>query len=175
MTTHDDSDTQNLCIDDAEQLDRALQLAILQIDMSLRESGQSVEAMNDAITSLAADLHRIRNLIDTASSKGKIQEICDQAEQHIHGSITAFQFYDRMSQRFTHIMENLREICSVIDTPIREHASQWKNLQERMRTVYSLEQEQIMYRALIDGIPFDDPDIPDSNSSRQAAGEIELF
>lgn len=164
-----------LDIDDARQVDRTLQLAILQIDMSLRESGRSVEDMIGAITSLSANIALIRRSLDCRGDNDTLHAACKNMEHDIRTSITAFQFYDRMSQRFTHIMENLREVCSVITAPDQDHAALWTRLQGRLREVYTLEQEQVMYRALLDGLPPDDTDTPASATACRQSGEIELF
>ena len=162
--------------DDAEQIIRALQLAIAQIDMSLRESGGSVEQVTGAITSLSSALHRIRSDLHKQMPGAASVTDCDEASEHIRQATMAFQFYDRMSQRLAHVMENLAEIATVVSAPDAEHARLWENLQRRMRQVYTLEQERAIQMALHDGLPIEEANRKaDTGEVRAVTGDIELF
>lgn len=162
--------------DDNRQIERALQLAIVQIDMTLRESGQSVEQMIGAITSLSGVLHRIRSELHVHIPESASVSDCAEASEQIRQATMASQFYDRMSQRLSHVMENLAEIVNVVSAPDGEHAALWENLQKRMRQVYSLEQEQAIHTALQRGLPADKINSDkDAGRERATAGDIELF
>lgn len=162
--------------DDRRQIERALQLAIVQIDMTLRESAESVEHMIGAITSLSGTLHRIHSDLHAHMPESGSVSDCADAREHVRQAIMAFQFHDRMTQRLSHVMENLAEIATVVSAPDSEHAALWENLQKRMRQVYSLEQEQAIHKALHKGLPADKANTgTDAGRKHAVAGDIELF
>ena len=176
MTKQQDNNQETAQTNDAIQIAQSLKLAILQIDTSMREAGNSVELLIESITSIASDLQRIQSQLEKTDSGATLQSECSLMDSHVQQSIIAFQFYDRLSQRFSHISQNLAEVISVISAPECEHPALWRNLQKRMRAVYSLEQEQTMYRALLDGLPAEDSDHNTGTMpQRAAASDTELF
>jgi len=167
---------------DMRETARALELAMAQIEMSLREADHAVETLIDAITAMAACAHSIDQQLDEANRHGDetamrtaIQTQCRLSNKSMQKAVSAFQFYDLLSQRFRHIHDNLSAVAEVMRAPDQQHASMWCQLQEKLRSVYSLEQEQTMYQALLSGLPADKitgetaPNRPDS------CGDIELF
>ena len=120
---------------DTRQLAQSLTLAVAQIDMSLEEAGNSVELLVESITSMAGHLRQMQVSLEHVDSSASVQAECTLAGEQVQQAIVAFQFYDRMSQRFSHIKENLAEILTVMSAPECEHSALWCNLQKRMRTV----------------------------------------
>lgn len=169
-------------LNDAEEIASSLKLAIAQIDMSMRESDQSVQQLIESITAMTGCLNHISvsiNEHNNSNESSTLEDIHKQssiANQHMQNAVQAFQFYDRMSQRFAHIEENLHAIAELIMKPEQQHPELWRNLQKKLRSVYSTEQEQTMYQALMNGIS--EADVmqqPLLSSNQQATGEIELF
>ena len=167
---------------DAEEIARSLKLAIAQIEMSMRESDQSVQQLIDSITAMTGCLHQVNacvynyNDVNQPSIFEEIQTYTSRAHQYMRDAVLAFQFYDRLSQRFTHIEENLRAIADLVLKPDQQHPELWRNLEKKLRSVYSTEQEQTMYQALLHGIS--ETQImqnPALSNTDQKAGEIELF
>lgn len=161
---------------------QSLELAIAQIDMSLQESDHAVEELIAAITAMAGSMHRIegglaalRKSPDAATVEDTINLECRQAEDSMQQAITAFQFYDRLSQRFLHIKENLRAIADVMRAPDQQHPAMWRNLHDKVRSVYSLEQEQCMYQALLRGLSSDNVNKRSDATVQKSCGDIELF
>ena len=161
---------------DSQQVSLALQLVIMQIVMSLRESGNSVGRIADNITSLSSHLQQINRDIEEQAKGITALPACIQANGNIQQVIMDLQYYDRLSQRFSHIRKNLSEIISVLSAPGREHEAMWRNLQRRMRTVFSGEQEQAMYSALRAGQSLEGSGEAGGTSSRPGPNsDIELF
>lgn len=168
---------------DTRETIQSLELVISQISMSLQESGDSVGDLISAMAAMAGCVRRIETEIealqtstDSGSVADAIQQHCKQAEAAMQKAITAFQFYDRLSQRVQHIQENLRAVAEVIQAPDQQHAALWKSLHDKVRSLYSMEQEQSMYQALLKGLSAEEP-IGDSSQgkARRASSRIELF
>ena len=167
---------------DNREIIMSLQLAITQIGMSMQESDGSIDELIAAITTVAESAKRIDAELKTHGQSGNgnsvessIHPECEKAEQGMQQAIMAFQFYDRLSQRMLQIEENLNAIAEVIVAPEEDHLGLWRNLQSKMRSVYSPEQEQRMTLALLDSlsgkINVEQPTAP----AKPSYDDIELF
>jgi len=165
--------------EDTQETVQSLELAIAQIGMSLQESEDSVGILISAITAMS---HCVKNIEGEFTAPDKpqseitrpVHKECRKAETAMQQAITAFQFYDRLSQRFLHIQENLRAVANVIRAPGKQHHSLWQELHEKTGSLYSLEQEQRMYQALLDGLPAEDVKLHPV-VTLQTNNDIELF
>lgn len=130
----------------------ALAMAIAQIDMSIHESGQSVNLAMEAFTETANCLAKVRESLDSCPDEvvGRVADDLNTATQQLDKAIVAFQFFDRLTQRITHIGENLSSVTSVVQEPELEHSYLWEQMQEKLRQVYSQDQERMLYRQLSD-------------------------
>lgn len=167
---------------DMRETARALELAMAQIEMSLRESGHAVETLIGAIIAMAGCIHRIEQQLneshqnaDSAATRASMLTECGLSKDSMQRAVSAFQFYDLLSQRFIHIRDNLSAVAEVMRAPDRQHPSMWRQLHEKMRSVYSLEQEQTMYQALLSGLSAEKV-IREADTNKQSpSGDIELF
>lgn len=148
--------------DDARKTSCALELAIAQIEMSLQESDQSIGELIQSMTAVTQCMGSIKKRLattadfsETAHLQNSIHADCNRAEQYMQDAVITFQFYDRLSQRISHIQENLRAVSTLIQKPKQQHPLLWDQLQEKMRSVYSIEQEQIMYNTLMQSLAKD--------------------
>lgn len=167
---------------DAEEIARALKLAIAQIDMSMRESDESVKKLISSIINMTGVLRQIKHSLEAHGDETvcegykEIRKQTNIAEQSMHEAVTAFQFYDRLSQRFSHIEENLQSVAELVVKPDEVHAELWQRLEKKMRSVYSTEQEQTLYLALLHGISKDEIEQqPVLATTSHKSGEVELF
>jgi hypothetical protein len=70
----------------------------------------------------------------------------------VQQSIMAFQFYDRLSQRLDHVKEALEQLGKLVADPGRLYSPQeWTRLQQRIRSRYTMREEQEMFDALLRG------------------------
>jgi len=166
---------------DMRETAEALELAIAQIEMSLHESDPAIDELIAAITAMAGCVHRIEKKLDASSNSPGTRETedtiyleCKQAKAGMQQAITAFQFYDRLSQRFVHIQQNLRAVAEVMRAPDQQHPALWQDLHDKVRSVYSLKQEQSMYQALLRGLSAENV-IKQPDATEKSCGDIELF
>ncbi len=174
--------------DDAKETTRALELAMAQIDMSLQESDhsigeliQSMTGVTQCMSSIKQQLSATTQITDTEYLKSNIHSACNRAEQYMQEAVVSFQFYDRLSQRISHIQENLKAVATLMQKPEQQHPKLWDQLQEKMRSLYSIEQEQIMYNALLQNLA-NDSVLATTTDDHQAVlpkvpvvGKVELF
>lgn len=198
---------------DMRELSCFLELMIDQISFTLQESEGSVNVLTASITMMAANVSKIEQHLpdltkaskrryldsteveqadvdDVLSVSEMMRTFCAQVENEMLKAVTAFQFYDRLSQRITHIQENLQAISEVTRAQDKQHPVLWRRLHERMRSVYTLEQEQRLYRALLQRLSAEgrNTDVMSSsvkehdnaasrsaNEKTSSYGDIELF
>jgi len=167
---------------DTQEITQSLELAIAQIDMALKEADTSVIELIGAMTSMTSQLNRIEAKTDKLRQfpelDGTILEIeknCKQAEFDMQQAVVAFQFYDRLSQRFLHVHENLAAVAEVIKAPDQQHAALWHNLHKKVRSVYSLEQEQRLYQNSLAGSSVGNTNKQANANMQSTSDDIELF
>lgn len=168
--------------DDSLETVQSLELAITQINMALKEADDSIIELIGAMSSMAGCVQRIDTKLgelhqcsDTAFAVDELKMNCKQAETSMQQAVTAFQFYDRLSQRFLHINENLHAVSSVIKAPDQQHPALWKNLHDKVRSIYSLEQEQHMQQTLLNSLPDNKASKQIDPALEKSFSDIELF
>ncbi len=169
---------------DSQQTARTLELAVAQLEMSVKDADSSIETLIDSIISMAGNFRNIErescnssehHMHDTIATN--IREYCAKADLELQRAITAFQFYDKLSQRLTHIGDCLAALTELVTTPQAQLSPDpWHALQEKARSVYSMEQEQVMFKTLTSGLTADKARelIEEKNLSTEFT-DIELF
>jgi nitrate/nitrite-specific signal transduction histidine kinase len=73
----------------------------------------------------------------------------------VNQSIIAFQFYDRLAQRLSHVNHSLAMLAELVaDSARADSASEWTSLQQAIRARYSMPEEVEMFEAvLVHGMP----------------------
>ncbi|MBT8127169.1 MAG: hypothetical protein HKP12_01710 [Gammaproteobacteria bacterium] len=198
---------------DMRELSSFLGLMIDQINLLLQESNGSVGDLIESITMMAASISKIEQQLpelnaatnnlrqyaadeeatdraDVLVVSDTIKTLCAQAETDMQKAVTAFQFYDRLSQRILHIQENLQAVSEVTRAQDKQHQALWQRLHDKMRSVYTLEQEQSLYYALLQRLSAEGLNSVATSSNRKEkegvaistgegkpslSGDIELF
>jgi len=165
-----------------------LNLAVTQIDQSMNEGNSSVSTLSTSFTGLATNLSDIQSSIANLSQEGQssekmkliIEGSTSTALDKVHSAIIAFQFYDKLSQRLDHVSESLSSLTALIANPAELYSPiAWQNLQETIRSKYTMEEERQMFDKVISGVPIEEAiiefnqDISKMNDCEE--DEIELF
>lgn len=131
-----------------------LNLAVAQIEMAMRDSGGSVEVLTHAFTSMYGNLMALVEQVHSLPDS-PLKEAMAQAGDGVTGqmreAIVAFQFYDRLSQRLSHVCRSLEDLNGVVGDPARlynPHA--WHGLQQKIRAKYTMEDEKLMFDKLLE-------------------------
>ena len=146
-----------------------LELASTQIEYAMNDSNKSVDILTTSFTELANTMTKICNgfakLVDyekdntvkdseLQETKKTLQTISSYANSLIIKAIVAFQFYDKLAQRISHVngsLSSLRELVS--DGRKIFQPEEWVNLQPKIKSKYSTPEEIAMFDSVVNGMP----------------------
>jgi hypothetical protein len=130
-----------------------LNLAIAQMEVAMHDSTGSVDVLTHSFTSMFGNM---MGLVEAAQSlpdspvKQSIQGLGANVTAEMQGAIVAFQFYDRLSQRLAHVSRSLAELTSIVSDSSRLYnPSAWHELQQQIRSKYTMEEEKLMFDTLL--------------------------
>ncbi len=136
---------------------RMLHLSVAQIEMAMRDGDDSVTALSNSFTSMIGSVDAISMAArdmpdDEAGIKSTIESNCDTVSGQMQSAIVAFQFYDRLSQRLSHVNHSLAALAELVNDQVRLYNPyEWRALQQKIRSQYSMKEEQDMFEALLSG------------------------
>ena len=137
---------------------RLLNLAISHIEESMHVGEDSVDALTDSFTTMAGSIQSIQESIEElpednhSSLHQDISEKCNSLKTQVHSAIIAFQFYDRMIQKLTHVSHSMDAMGELIIEPSKLfNPYEWTALQEKIRSRYTMESERVMFDTLMSG------------------------
>ncbi|MGH8511478.1 MAG: hypothetical protein ACREU9_01650 [Gammaproteobacteria bacterium] len=159
-----------------------LHVAVAQMDVTMHEGDVSVAALSGALSSIAASLKRIGQCARESPSagepaqKGNLPASCSTLAKKVEAAIMAIQFYDAMTQKLTHISENLQALAYFIADPGRvDRPSAWHALKQRTRARFTMESERRVFDALMRGMPMEEAVRAAKGAEPPPAGAIDLF
>ncbi len=158
-----------------------LQLAAAQLSLSLEETEKP---FND-LSKLFLEIVQHHRQIDVLLRKKplpdieKLHELHKKTEEKVKESVMDFQFYDRMSQRLHHILNNLQQAILVLNSGIdSEDESHWNKIFSRIEESYTMHEEKELYMAIKRGEGFETAVkelIRKSHEKEAIESDIELF
>jgi uncharacterized protein YukE len=162
---------------------RMINLAVAQVDMAMRQSDDSISALTSSFTSMVAHIEAISEAAGKIDGHSEtvdaIQSSCKNVTDNMHHSIIAFQFYDKLSQRLDHVNHALTSLAELVaDQSKLYNPQQWVELQEQIRSRYSMSEEQVMFDALLSGATIEEAlDVcrDKVNHMTSSQEDIELF
>jgi len=124
--------------------------AMIEGDVSFTSlTGSFVETVNAATTITAT-----ANQLEESALKDTIKENCQDITLRVTDSIVSFQFYDKLSQRMALVSKTLSCLTEILkDKDKTDDIEEWKNLQNLIRSKYTLDADQDMFDAVISGTP----------------------
>lgn len=130
-----------------------LNLAVAQIEMALKESSGSVEVLTHSFTGMYGNLmalvEQVHHLPDSPL-KQHIEASGERVSAQMQQAIVAFQFYDRLSQRLSHVCRSLEDLNGIVSEPARLYnPAAWHALQQKIRAKYTMEDEKLMFDTLL--------------------------
>ena len=135
---------------------RMLNLTVARLEHAMSDSTEQVNTLTDSFTTLAESIDSMAyaadKMDDAMPHKHAILYHAQAVSQNISTAVMAFQFYDKLSQRLTHISKSLQELNEILDDPARiDDPHAWQNLQNRIRAKYTLDSDKAMFEALLAG------------------------
>jgi hypothetical protein len=136
-----------------------LYLAVCQIETSMADSSKSVNTLTHSFTELAKHSQLVDDQVQAFSSSDELSEFKDEVSytaremgENIKQAITAFQFYDRITQRLDHVARSLENVSNVInDSNQLNNPQAWKDIQTQVKSSYTMEAERIMFEHIMRG------------------------
>lgn len=134
-------------------------LAVCQIETSMADSNESVDTLARSFTELAehsinldAQTRELQAIDELQQFKADMHTTATRMNQQIGQAITAFQFYDRISQRLDHVARSLEKVTLVMRDPRQLNSPEaWKTIQEQVRSSYTMEAERLMFEHIMRG------------------------
>jgi len=155
---------------------RMLNLAVAQIEMSMKEGDDSVDTLTDAFTTMAARVKVIENLAKQKQDDDSKQvvEQCDAVAGEMQQTIMAFQFYDKVTQRLNHVSHSLAALVDLVGDQSRLHNPiEWSVLQEKIKSKYTMPAEHDMFEKVMQGMSIEE--VIEQLRHNNHIDDIELF
>lgn len=153
------SDAPDLDWSQVRETVRMLFLTVAQIEIAMRESDDSVQRLTNAFTTmmgyesviaLAAD--DLPDNEDTRVIKATIKRNAELVATEMQGTVVAFQFYDKLTQRLSHVGSSIEELSELVgDTNRIYNPAEWKKLQAVIKSKYSMREEHEMFDSVMRG------------------------
>ncbi|MBI5329031.1 MAG: hypothetical protein HZB71_00285 [Betaproteobacteria bacterium] len=130
-----------------------LNLAMAQIEMALKDSSGSVEVLTNSFTGMYGNLMALVEAAHTLPEspvKQSIEEAGVAVSGQMQHAIVAFQFYDRLTQRLSHVCRSLEDLSGIVNDPGQLYNPfSWHALQQKIRAKYTMEDEKLMFDTLV--------------------------
>jgi len=155
---------------------RMMNLAVAQIEMSMKEGNDSVETLTDAFTTMVARVQVIEQLAKQKQDieSKQIVEQCESVSAEMQHAIMAFQFYDKLTQRLSHVSHSLGSLVDLVgDNSRLYNPVEWSLLQEKIKSKYTMPAEHQMFEMMMQGMSIEE--ILQQTQYVKVDNDIELF
>lgn len=164
---------------------RMLSLAVAQIETVMKDGDDSVGTLTNSFTGIAGEVKFVEKITRQMNAEiftdlqTTAVEHCQAIDGKMEAAIVAFQFYDRLSQRLSHVVHSLGNLAELVSDQSRLYnPHEWLLLQEQIRSRYTIERDKNMFDALMNGASVQEAlenwrDKADESS--QSGVDIELF
>lgn len=162
-----------------------LNLSMAQIELAMNDSATSVGELTDSFTSISGSLSAIHkvtqnlpNLPEVMAAKDEIDNLRGEISEKVGQAIIAFQFYDRLSQRLSHVCRSLDDLGVLVNDPVRLYNPYaWVALQQKIRSKYVTEDDKQMFDTLMEtrDVKKSLSEFMKRKREHQPTGDIELF
>jgi hypothetical protein len=138
---------------------RMLFLTVAQIEIAMRDSDDSIERLTNAFTTMMGYEKVISMAVDDLPASDETQVIrdtikhnADMVTTEMQAAIVAFQFYDKLSQRLSHVSSSIEALSELVADNARIYNPyEWKGLQARIKSKYSMREEHEMFDSVMRG------------------------
>jgi hypothetical protein len=108
---------------------------------------------------MASHVDEINREVEGLASRGKtgqvrksVLEKCSLVSDEMRDAIMAFQFYDKLVQRLDHVCLSVDGLAELVSDRGRLFLpDEWVSLQDRIRSKYTMEEERLMFEAILQG------------------------
>lgn len=159
---------------------RMMNLAVAQIEMSMKEGDDSVARLTDTFTTMATRVQLVEKLANEKATEGNdMQDIlaqCDAISAEMQHAIIAFQFYDKLTQRLSHVSNSLGSLVDLVgDNKRLFNPVEWSLLQIQIKSKYTMPAEHLMFELMMQGMSIEDVLKQTLLVTESTDDDIELF
>lgn len=139
-----------------------LNLSVAQIDLSITEGDNSVNALIDSFTYMSKHIELIQ-----ATSQSLVEAVGEHIDVQDHQSslltetselsgkmqqaIIAFQFYDKLSQRLSHVSHGLSGLADIVSHEMRvKSPEEWEAFKSSVRKGTTMREEEELFELIFD-------------------------
>lgn len=139
-----------------------LNLSVAQIDLSITEGDNSVNTLIDSFTYMSQHIEKIQATSedlyaatgeDDAILKHKSHLLSQAGElsTKMQQAIIAFQFYDKLSQRLTHVSHGLSGLAEIVSHEMRvKSPEEWEAFKASVRKGTTMREEEELFELIFD-------------------------
>ncbi len=156
LSSSDSSTTNTGDWDHVKETVRMLNLAVARLEHAMLDITGDVETLTQSFTAFGNSIDDMRyaadEMPDAMPHKHAILYHANAVSTKISSAVMAFQFYDKLTQRLTHISKSLQGLNEIIeDNEQRQNPQSWNNLQEMIQSKYILDSDKAMFDAILQG------------------------
>lgn len=142
-----------------------LNLATAQVQYSMTDGDDSIDALTDSFTFMSDGIQNISEAIQSFAKFSDIDPVlhnevmrqCGDVSGKMQQAIVAFQFYDKLVQRLNHVKNSMSKLTDLMGNQERLHSvEEWKKLQQDIRGAYTMEEDRHLFDAILAGKPIED-------------------
>lgn len=139
-----------------------LNLSVAQIDLSITEGDNSVNTLIDSFTYMSKHIELIQavtqSLVEAAGDDSGIEEHKDnllletsELAGKMQQAIIAFQFYDKLSQRLSHVSHGLSGLSEIVSHEMRvKSPEEWEAFKASVRKGTTMREEEELFDLIFD-------------------------
>ena len=142
---------------------RMLTVAVAQIALSMKVGDKSVDVVGGAFESMLGQVEFIKKAVDQTTPdnldvmKVALNSMCKETSEQMQSFIVAFQFYDELSQRMSHVSQGLSDLSDLMGDKYRfKKASEWAELKNEIRSRYTIKNEIEMFDSVMKGMAIEE-------------------
>jgi len=164
-----------------------LNLATTQVQYSMTDGDESIDVLADSFTFMSEGIQNISEALQSFAKFSDIDPVlhnevmhqCNDVSGKMQQAIVAFQFYDKLVQRLSHVKNSMTKLTDLMGDQERLHSSEsWKQLQQDVRGAYTMEEDRHLFDAIMTGVPIEEvlkQMVQLKLSENTADDDIELF
>lgn len=137
-----------------------INVAVARIEHAMTEGADSFTTLSQSfveIVSSAKQISLAAEKLEASPTKTEIEEKCQDISQRVGDSIINFQFYDKLSQRMNHVSKTLNSLTELLENPPKfDQQQEWTDLQNTIRSKYTLDTDQQMFDAVLNGMSIEE-------------------
>lgn len=158
-----------------------LNVAASNIERTMKDGDESVTVLADLFTSMMGNVQAIAKASENLAEGPEKETIAQNhatVSDKMNAAIVAFQFYDLLTQRLSHVCNSLASLAELINDPGRLYNPyEWFGLQEIIKSKYTVPADRAMFDAILNGATVEEAlELTESHPKKDDSHEnVELF